>query len=311
MIFTLNSHLQGIAAFVNAVESGSFTAAAKRMGVSKSATGKNVARLEERLGVRLLDRTTRSLNLTVEGQAYYESCRKVIEELEYAETAISSVRTIVSGRVRISLPISFGKLWVMPILMDVAVANPNLELDVSFTDRIVNLVGEGVDLAIRIGDPGDHATLIGRKIGVSTAIICAAPSYLERNGRLQKVEDLENHQCLAFSVDSRPVPWSALDNEGAVIEVSISPSHTISLCEPLVDAAIRGLGIAYIPTWAAAQHIESNDLQVLPISVLSEHGSITALWPMSRDLAPKVRVIVDALTKAFLPIPPWDKAVAR
>jgi DNA-binding transcriptional LysR family regulator len=156
MSLYLHSHLQGISAFVHAVETGSFTAVAARMGVSKSATGKSVARLEERLGVRLLDRTTRSLSLTAEGQAYYRSCLKVLEELSTAETLLASRKQAVSGTLRVNLPVSFGRLWIMPVLIEVADQNPDLELDVSFTDRRVDLVEEGIDLAVRFGDPGDQ-----------------------------------------------------------------------------------------------------------------------------------------------------------
>ncbi|CAH1658694.1 LysR family transcriptional regulator [Chelatococcus asaccharovorans] len=300
MSLNIHSHLQGISAFVHAVETGSFTAAAARMGVSKSATGKSVARLEERLGIRLLDRTTRSLNLTAEGQAYYQSCLKVLEELNAAETLLASRKRVVSGTLRINLPISFGRLCVMPVLTKVADENPDLNLDISFTDRQVDLVEEGIDLVVRLGDPGNHASLIGRRIGAQRSIICAAPAYLDRHGRPASIEELVNHDCLAFAKDGRPLPWAVCGPGGTVRPFAIQPRHTISHGEALRDATVNGLGVAYLSTWLAADDLRSGRLEVAPIPTPAEDGPITALWPRSRDLAPKVRVVVDALVEALM-----------
>lgn len=294
---------------MHAVEAGSFTAAAARMGVSKSATGKSVARLEERLRTRLLDRTTRSLNLTAEGRAYYESCLKVLEELNAAETLLASRQRVVSGTLRINLAISFGRLCVMPVLADVADKNPDLELDVSFTDRRVDLVEEGIDLAVRLGDPGDHASLVGRRIGVQRSIICASPAYLDRRGRPSSADELGDHDCLAYAKDGRPLPWAASGPDGIARPFTVHPRHTVSHGDALRDATVNGLGLAYLSTWLAASDIRSGRLEVVPIPTPAEDVPITALWPRSRDLAPKVRAVVDALVAAFLPIPPWDDAL--
>lgn len=301
MSLNIHSHLQAISAFVHAVETGSFTAAAARMGVSKSATGKSVARLEERLGIRLLDRTTRSLNLTAEGRGYYQSCLKVLEELNAAETLLASQKRLVSGTLRINLPISFGRLCVMPVLKEVVDQNPDLNLDISFTDRQVDLFEEGIDLVVRLGDPGDHASLIGRRIGTQRSIICAAPAYLDRHGRPVSVEELGDHDCLAFAKDGRPLPWAVCGPRGTVRPFVIQPRHTISHGEALRDATVSGLGIAYLSTWLAADEIRSGRLEVVPIVTPAEDVPITALWPRSRDLAPKVRVVVDALVESFIP----------
>jgi DNA-binding transcriptional LysR family regulator len=306
MSANLHSHLQGISAFVHAVETGSFTAAAARMGVSKSATGKSLARLEARLGVQLLNRTTRSLNLTAEGEDYYQSCLKVLEELGYAEALLASRQRTISGTLRINLPISFGRSCVMPVLTVVANRNPDLKLDISFTDRRVDLVEEGVDLVVRLGDPGDQAALIGRRIGTQRSIICAAPSYLDRRGRPASIAQLVDHDCLAFANDGRPLPWAACGPDGTVRHFLIQPRHTISHGEALRDAAVNGLGLAYLSTWLAADDIRSGRLEVVPILTPTEDVPISALWPRSRDLAPKVRAVVDALVEAFLPTPQWD-----
>lgn len=310
MNMNLHSQLQGISAFVHAVETGSFTAASARMGVSKSATGKSVARLEARLGVRLLSRTTRSLSLTVEGQAYYESCLKVLEELDAAESLLAVRKRSVSGTLRINLPVSFGRLCCIPVLTELAARYPDLDLDISFADRRVDLPEEGIDLVVRLGDPGDQANLIGRRIGWQRSIICAAPAYLERKGRSERIEDIVNHDCLAFARDGRPLPWAVVDHDDSLQTFAIRPKHSVSHGEALRDAAVNGLGLAYLSTWLAGEAIGNGELEVLPIRTPTEQSPISVLWPRSRDLSPKVRVVVDALVAAFLPIPPWDRRLA-
>jgi DNA-binding transcriptional LysR family regulator len=299
MNLNVHSQLQAIASFVNSVETGSFTAAAARMGVSKSATGKSVARLEDRLGVRLLNRTTRNLSLTAEGRVYYESCLKVLEELIAAEALLASRKRVVSGTLRINLPISFGRLCVMPVLAEVAEHNPQLDLDISFADRRVDLVEEGIDLAVRIGDPGDHANLVGRRIGTQRSIICASPAYLARRGQAASVEDFSNHDCLAFSRDGRALPWIVADDSGMPKAFTIQPRHTVSHGEALRDATLNGLGVACLTTWLVDDDLKNGRLIALPIAMPPEDAPITALWPKSRDLSPKVRVVVDALVKAI------------
>lgn len=176
------------------------------------------------------------------------------------------------------------------------------------TDRQVDLVEEGIDLVVRLGDPGDHASLIGRRIGTQRAIICAAPAYLNRHGRPAFVEELVNHDCLAFAKDSRPLPWAISGPDGLVRPFVIQPRHTVSHGEALRDATANGLGLAYLSIWLAADDLRSRRrLEVVLIFTPVEDVPITALWPRSRDLAPKVRVAVDAFVEAFMLTPPWDK----
>ncbi|WCM25988.1 LysR family transcriptional regulator [Sphingomonas sp. QA11] len=310
MALHVHSHLQGISAFVHSVEGGSFTAAAARMGVSKSATAKSVARLEDRLGVRLLARTTRQLSLTTEGETYYRSCLKVLDELNGAEALLAARQRSISGLLRVNLPVSFGRLCIMPVLQEVAAANPDLELDVSFTDRLVDLVEEGVDLAIRLGHPGHHASVIGRRIGTQRSLICASPAYLDEHGRPQSALDLAGHACLAFGKDGRPLPWRICDSDRDMQEILIKPSYTISHGEALRDATVAGLGLAYLSTWLAEADLRSHRLEVVPIATPAEDGPISAIWPRSRDLAPKVRIMVDTLVGRFMPTAPWDHGLS-
>ncbi|MCB8877862.1 LysR substrate-binding domain-containing protein [Acidisoma silvae] len=306
-----HSQLTGISAFVHTVETGSFTAAAARMGLSKSAAAKKVARLEDRLGARLLERTTRRLNLTVEGEAYYRSCLKVLDELSATEALLASRQQAVSGRLRINLPISFGRLCIMPVLMDLLAQHPRLDLDVSFADRRVDLVEEGIDLAVRLGEPGDQASLIGRRIGTQRSVICGSPAYFALRGYPQSFEDLADHDCLGFVRDGRSSPWTIALSDGALRDLAIKPRHTVSHGEALRDATLSGLGLSYLSTWLIADDVRSGRLESVLLAEPVMQWPITALWPRVRDLTPKVRVTVDALVKAFSPLPRWDRLFSQ
>ncbi|UGV28480.1 LysR family transcriptional regulator [Rhodopseudomonas boonkerdii] len=302
-----HSHLAGITAFVQAVDAGSFTGAAARIGLSKSAVAKNVARLEERIGVRLLERTTRRLGLTAEGRTYYESCLKIITELNGVESVLAAGRHEVNGLLRVSLPVSFGPRWIMPILLQVARRHPALRLDVSFTDRRVDLIDDGIDLVVRIGDPGDMASLAGRRIGSQNSLICGAPAYLDLRGRPMAVTDLPRHDCIVYARDGRALPWELQDAAGMPIAIRPTARHTVSHGEALRDTAIAGAGIAYLATWLVADDLNASRLEALSIRSGSEAPPIHVLWPHARGLPPKVRVVVDELVEHFLPVPPWDR----
>lgn len=303
---TLHSRLQDISTFVHTVETGSFSAAAARMGLSKSAPGKSVARLEERLGIKLLNRTTRTLALTSEGHEYYLSCLRVLDELNTAESLLLSSKRQVTGRVRINLPVSFGRLRVMPILKDVANQYPALEMDLSFTDRRIDLVEERVDLAVRLGDPGNSASLNARNLGAQHSVICASPGYLIRRGLPRTPRDLHQHDCLGFAREGSILPWPLTAPAGRATSFHLHHRHIISNGEALLDATVSGMGIACLATWLAAEDIHAGRLKIIPMPMPQDDIPVTALWPRSRDLAPKVRVVVDALISTFLPVTPWD-----
>lgn len=304
------SHLQGISAFVHSIETGSFTAAAARMGLTKSAIGKSVARLEARLGVRLLDRTTRSLNMTAEGQAYHATCLTVLAELARAEALLAARHQAVSGRLRVNLPISFGRLWVAPVLCDLVQAHPGLMLEVSFADRLVDLVEDGLDLVVRLGDPGDQASVMARRIGTQQWVPCAAPAYLDARGRPQSPEEVGNHDCLVFSRDGRFMPWRLATPDGSV-EFKVTPRHRVDHGEALRNATVAGLGLAYLPTWLIADDLRSGRLETVLTTTPVDGGPIHVLWHRSKDILPKVRAAVDAIVGSFVPTPPWLPLVSR
>lgn len=295
MGFMVHSQILGMAAFVHTVETGSFTAAAARMGVSKSVAGKNVARLEQRLGVKLLNRTTRSINLTEEGELYYRSCLRVMDELDETESLLASRQQVVSGRLRVSLPISYGRLCVMPILATLSAEHPKLQLDISFTDRRVDLIEENIDLAIRLGELENHANLTGRKLARQQSVLCASPSYIDRRGLPNCPEELALHDCLGFSQNGRVLPWKVRQENGDITVIDPVCRHIVSHGEALRDAAANGMGIAFLTTWLAGTDIQQGVLQTIPIATAELDSPISALWPVSRTPSPKIRVVVDKL----------------
>lgn len=194
----MTDRLDGVAVFVQVIEAGSFTLAAERMNLTRSAIGKVIARLEARLGVHLLHRTTRSQTLTEAGQAYYDRCVRALAELDAAEAELESGHREPRGRLKVSVPIAFGHLCVAPVLFGLAQKHPNLQIDISFTDRAVDLVEENIDLAVRIGDLHDSTSLVARRIGVQDTSIAAAPSYLARRGTPVEIDDFEGHAGIAY-----------------------------------------------------------------------------------------------------------------
>jgi DNA-binding transcriptional LysR family regulator len=276
------------------------------LNVSKSAIAKSVSRLEERLHTRLLNRTTRSLSLTPEGQLFYQSCVKVLDELDHAAAVLASRLQKVSGRLRVSLPLSFGRVRIMPILWDLAELHPGLDLDVDFTDRRVDLIEEGIDLVVRIGELGDQATLMTRKLATNNIVMVAAPTYLTKYGRPMSADDLNAHQCLAYGSQGRSASWPIRSQSGEISRIIVQQRHSVSHGEALREAVANGMGIAVLSTWLVAEDVRSGALELLLYSDPIPVAPIHVIWPKSRDLAPKLRAAVDALVAAFSPVPPWD-----
>jgi DNA-binding transcriptional LysR family regulator len=300
------SGLQGLAAFVQAVEAGSFTTAATRLGVSKSAIGKSIARLEQRLGVKLLNRTTRRLRLTAEGEGFYESCLRALSELEEAQAVLASRRRTPSGRVRIDLPVSFGRVCVAPMLLDLSRRYPELSLEITFTDRRVDLVEEGIDIAIRMGRLDDSTGLVARRLYTQRSAICAAPSYLKAEGRPRTLDDLDHHACINYGRENFLATWQGREASGTVRSFAPRGRLVLGHGEAILDAVLRGHGIAFMPTWLIAEHLERKSLELVFPDVL-DNLAVHALWSKARDLAPKIRVVVDELVRHFAPTPAWDR----
>ncbi|TIM43000.1 MAG: LysR family transcriptional regulator [Mesorhizobium sp.] len=260
--------LQGILAFVQVVEAGSFTDAGRRLHVTKSAVGKSIAQLEQRLGVRLLNRTTRSLSPTSEGLGYYEACVRALSEIEAAQSLLAARRLVPSGRLRVDVPLAFGRRCVAPVLF---------------------------------------LSLAARRIYAQRSAICAAPSYLEKHGRPRSIEDLANHSVIGYGRDSVVRPWTVRHADGHVGKFVPRARLVLGHGEPMLDAALAGCGIVFLPTWLAADSLKSGGLETVLSDCLVEDIVVHAVWPVTRSLTPKVRVVVDALIEHFSS-PTWDAA---
>ncbi|SCB47428.1 LysR family transcriptional regulator [Rhizobium multihospitium] len=300
-------HLKGISIFVQSADAGGFTQAALRLGLSKSGVAKTVMRLEERLGVRLFNRTTRRFALTADGQAFYETCSRILGELEGAQDALSSHHLSPRGLLRIDLPVVFGRRWLLPVILEIAARHHDLSLEIKFTDRRIDPVDDAVDLVVRIGDLEDSSTLIARQLGIQQSILCASPDYIRRYGSPQSIDDLSRHDCIVFASGRQPLPWWFADPNGGMIALPVSGRITTNDSDAICEAAIAGQGIVQLATWLIADHVREGRLcQVLP-QIQTRGFPIHAIWPRSRLTAPKVRVVIDELVSRFLPEPPWNK----
>jgi DNA-binding transcriptional LysR family regulator len=286
--------LNGIAAFVHAVDSGSFVEAAARMRLTRSAVGKSIARLEHRLGVRLFHRTTRTLNLTEEGQMYYERCVRALAELDAATAALNTGKAVPQGRLRLSAPTLFGRHCVAPVVLELSEQYPELSVEMSFSDRVVDLVDEGFDLAVRIGTLPDSASLAARRLGDQRMAICAAPTYLAERGRPEDLEGLQAHRAIAFSRAGQIVPWRVRGEDGN-LEVRVESRIVFDDLQVIHDAAVCGAGLAWLPCWLVAPQVRTGELALVMDSERVLSADIHAVWPNARYMPAKTRAAVDLL----------------
>ena len=293
-----NERFAGIRAFVEAVEQGSFRRAAQQLGLSPSSVGKAVARLEQRLDVRLFHRTTRSLSLTDEGLAFHESCLRALRELEQAEAALAERRVQPAGRLRIAMPVLLGRDWVMPQLLALAARYPALEIEAQFSNRPIDFAEEGCDLAVRIGLQDDSANLAARQLGVQRLAVCAAPSYLAQHGVPDTPAQLERHACIGMLRESRLEHWQFQDSSGKVRQQRINARLRLGHLEAVLQAALAGHGLAQLPAWLIEKELASGALH----SVLAAHAGpglpLYAAWPASRAMTARVRLVIDTLRAA-------------
>ncbi|RYZ41856.1 MAG: LysR family transcriptional regulator [Myxococcaceae bacterium] len=284
--------LAGLGAFVRTVESGSFSAAARALGVSPSAVSKTVARLEGRLGVLLLQRGTRTLQPTSEGLALFERGQRIMEELDAAQGELRESRG-PRGPLRVTAPMDLGRHWLVPRLPAFLAAYPRVQVELGLTDRFIDLVEERMDVGLRMGESAD-ARLIRKRLGDSRAVICATPAYLRRHGTPRKVADLQRHACLAYLRDGQRVAWRL---EG--VPVDVPGPFASDNNEALLALALEGVGIARIPEFVAEQALAEGRLQALLTGVHTPGPDVSIVYPERRHLSPRVRVFVDFVSEAF------------
>jgi len=295
----MTDRFDGIQTFLQVVESGSLTLAAERLNLTRSAVGKALARLEARLGARLLQRTTRSQNLTAEGQAYYEHCLRAQAELELAESGLESGRREPRGRLRASLPLAFGHHHAAPALLGLIEHYPDLQVDISISDRAVDLVQEGYDIAVRIGALPDSDRLVARRLGEQTMLLSAAPAYLARFGRPASVAALAQHRGIDYCGPGRSQRWELRDPQGRLHDVHLPWHVRLDDLQAAADAAIGGAGLAWLPNWLLARYVASGQLEQVLADYSASPMPIHVLWPRARHMPAKTRCAVDALIAAM------------
>ena len=294
--------------FVAVVEAGSFTAAADRLEVAKSAVSRRVSALEERLGAQLLRRTTRRLNLTTSGAGFFERARRVLADLDEAEAAASQEHGELRGQVRVALPLSFGVRHMHRPICAFGALHPKLQFDLDLNDRRVDLIEEGIDVAVRIGQLAD-STLIARKLFDARTVVVASPDYLTQHGTPRSPQDLLEHVCLRYTNVPDPGRWVFGDANGKADSVRVGGGMDASSGDFLCDAAAAGLGIALQPRFIAHHLIEAGRL----VSLLTEYRwPITpgfAVYPPTRHLSYRVRSFIDFLVEYFSGPLPWERSV--
>lgn len=288
------------------METGSFTAAAGRLGTSSGQASKLVSWLESELGARLLSRTTRAVSPTEAGQAYYDRLRPLLDEYDNLDASVRDASSAPRGRLRLTAPLTFGTIEVAPALNAFARQFPEIELDVGFSDRVVNLVDEGYDMAVRVGRPAD-SSMIARKLCDVRIVVVAAPAYLERRGEPETPDELTRFDCIIDTNFREPNRWPFRNAEGKAVSVQINGRIRYSNTEACLDAAEAGLGLACVPSFIAGEAVRSGRMRRLLHSFEPEPYAVHALYPHSRHLAAKVRVLVDFLVERYRGTPTWEE----
>jgi DNA-binding transcriptional LysR family regulator len=288
--------------FARVVEAGSFAAAAKSLGQTRAAVSKQIASLEERIGAQLLQRTTRSMHLTEIGKEFYTRCARIAEEAAEAELAVASLQGAPRGELRIAAPVTFGCRYLAPLVPEFLDSHPEISLELSLSDAEPDLSDEHFDAAVRIA-PRAESGQVAKLLAPSPHVLCAAPGYWAQRGVPGSPDELRGHECLLYSSLSTPRIWRFKNGKTVRVSGRLAVNHG----ESLRDAAIAGLGVAYMPEFLVGGDLASGRL----VSALGEWSQskmkVYALHPKSRNLAPKVRVFVDFLATRFQPTPPWRR----
>lgn len=289
-------NLSGIGVFVQVANTLSFTESGRLLGISSSAVGKSIARLEQRLGVRLLHRSTRSMTLTAEGQRFLERCRRVLCELEAAQLELTSAALGPSGRLRISMP-RVGEL-VMPVLIDFMQRYPQIELDIDLSNRMVDVFEEGFDAVIRTG-PMQDSRLTARQLGIFTQRLVASPEYLHGHGTPQQPADLLEHACLMyrFHASGKLDRWPLLGSQE--LQGTLRQRAICNTLDSLLRVTRAGLGIACLPDFMIAEDVAAGRLRPVLTEHMEHGGAFWMLWPSSKYALPKLRVFIDHMTTSL------------
>jgi DNA-binding transcriptional LysR family regulator len=301
--------LHEMAVFSRVVATGSLSSAARELGLSPALVSRRIAALEARLGVRLLHRTTRSLRLTDEGANYLDTCSRVLAEIAEADAAVGAGRVEPQGTLKVAIPASFGNRHIAPLIPAFAARYPKVQLALSLSDRAVNIIEEGFDLAIRIAHLED-SSLAARKLAPNRRVVCASPAYLGRHGTPRTPQDLARHNCL--TTRDFAMTWDYTGPDGKPGSVRVAGRYACDNWEVLREWALAGLGVALKSTWDVRRHLEDGSLVSLcPGYTFGADVAIYAVYPHRRHLPAKTRAFIEFLADSFGPEPYWDRPGAR
>jgi LysR family transcriptional regulator for bpeEF and oprC len=288
-------NLSGILAFVRTAEARNFTKAAQQLGMTPSGVSKAISRLESQFKVRLFHRTSRSVTMTPEGTTFFERCRQIVSDLQDAEQLLSQARVAPQGVLRITLPLSVGRLHLARAIPEFVQRYPDITVEASLTDRLVDLVEEGYDLAVRMGKPPD-SRVVARPLTLGKLVTCASPDYLKQHGTPRRPEDLVSHNCIRFVLPStgRAQDWK-FQRDAKRFSVSVSGNVALDHAEALVEAALAGTALIQISSFVTAPGIRRGDLKAVLTRYQVESPSVWVMYPQNRHLTPRVRALVDFL----------------
>jgi DNA-binding transcriptional LysR family regulator len=287
-----------IRAFTQVVISGGFAAAARQMGLSRSAVNKLVIALENELGVQLLHRSTRVVSSTEIGLAFYERCLEILASLEEAERSVTQLHTEAKGRLRVNAPMTFGTMYIAPALADFLVKYPNIQVQLTLSDRFVDPIEEGFDITVRIAEPQPISSLFVQPLAPAQRLLCAAPAYLETHGTPTHPTQLSEHCCLHYGQMAIENRWTLTGADGEH-NVKVQGVLCSNNGEALREAAIRGLGITLLPRFIVEPALQQGTLQVVLPNYHPSQLSIEVLYPVNRHLSTKIRLMVDFLKERF------------
>lgn len=305
--------LHGMRLFSEVVDSGSFSAAGRKFGLAASSVSRQVGSLEDALGARLLNRSTRKLSLTEAGRLYHERVRQIIADVEDANRSVSHLEAVPRGLLRINGPTVFGRLHIAPHLPEFLRRYPEIDIDLTLTDHFVDVIEEGSDVVVRVGGLSD-SSLFARRLAPNRRVICATPAYLDAHGRPEKPADLTSHSGIVYKVHSTTGTWHICCGEsGAKEQVQVKGRLTANNAEALHEAVLGDMGIALLPIWLVGQDLQDGKLErVLPTleaDLTPDETAIHAIYPHKRLLSAKVRAFVDFLVEKYQPVPYWEVGV--
>lgn len=289
--------LDGMVTFVHVVDSGSFTHAAQITGHSTSYISKEMSKLEERLGVRLMHRTTRTLSLTPEGELYYESCKQLVESAQEIENALGGKQSEPQGHLRISCPVSFGVVELSPMLAKFMSQYPKVTFEVDLSDRRVDLVAEGIDIAVRAVHKAADSSLISRRIKTAQAVTVAAPSYLRKYGTPKHPSELNQHKAITYSYQKNPKLWEYNSNDGEMIKVEVDSVFAANSPEMEMSMCLEGIGITRLPEEHTREAIATGRLVELFSDFPKHKIDLCLVYPSRKHMSAKVRAFIDFMAE--------------